>query len=58
MVWLAILFPPLALLLLAMRAGKKDRPRHEGRDLVLWRVSLIWLPAGALVVWLAAQLSW
>ncbi len=56
-VWLAILCPPLALLLLAMRAGKKDLPRHEGGDLVFWRAALIWLPAGALVVWLAAQLS-
>lgn len=46
--WVAILCPPLALLLLAMRSRKKERPRHEGGDLVFWRVALIWLPAGAL----------
>lgn len=56
MVWLAILCPPLALILLAARAGKKkDRPRHEGGDVLGWRIALVWVPLAALAGWLAVQ---
>lgn len=55
MVWLAILCPPVALLMLALRADRERKqesaPVHAGADMPFWRFLLWWLPVFTLLGW-------